>query len=72
MLLVGQEKVTQFQLPNQLPEKAFTLNSSGSIALTFARMWSKESNSSGRVSKLFLPVHSSVANRLLVFDSKPI
>ena len=51
MLLVGHEKVTKIDL-TELPENAFRLNSSGSIAFTFGRIWSKESNSSGRVSNL--------------------
>ena len=52
MLLVGHEKVMKIDL-TQLPENGFRVNSSGSIALTFARMWSKESNSSGGFSNLF-------------------
>ena len=60
MLLVGHEKVTKIDLPQSLPENAFRINSSGSIALTYARIWSKKSNSSGGVSKLFLPGHSSI------------
>ena len=69
MLLVGHEKVTEIDLPQSLPENAFRINSSGSIALTYARIWSKKSNSSGGVSKLFLPGHSSIG---LISYWKPI
>ena len=64
MLLVGHEKVTKIEPPDQLPESAFRVNSSGNIALTYARMWSKESNSSGRVSNWFFQFIFQV-----VFDS---
>ena len=69
MLLVGHEKVTKIEPPDQLPESAFRVNSSGNIALTYARMWSKESDSSGRVSNWFFQFIFQV-----VFDSnwKPI
>ena len=59
MLLVGHEKLTKID-PGYLPENGFRLNSSGSIALTCGRIWSKESNSSGRVSDLFFQFYCSL------------
>ena len=57
MLLMGHEKVTNIEVDEfNSAENSFMINSSGSLALTNSKIWSKESNSSGGVSKLFFPI----------------